>query len=36
MRRLPSPGRAMLYKLLFAIGVSSFILYIWMHDVHIR
>lgn len=36
MRRLPSPGRAMLYKLLFAVCVTSLILYIWIHDIHIR
>jgi hypothetical protein len=36
MRGRPTSGRATLYKLLFAIAMTAFMLYIWMHEVHLR
>jgi len=32
----PTPERALLYKLLFAVAVTAFILYIWTHEAHLR
>ena len=36
MIRRPTPERAMLYKLLFAVAITAFMLYIWMHEVHLH
>ena len=36
MRGRLTPERAMLFKLLFAIAMTAFKLYIWTHKVHLR